>query len=256
MTEAYDQSKPSSRVPGKRLYRMAAAMPFMLPIYRTLRNWLSPHHRALVGVAKDQLLQPSPFTGIDRYPIFFAFVQSQLAHIANPRILSFGCSTGEEVFSLRRYFPTAEIVGIDINPHSIARAEQQLACLGGDQTIQFCCAGSVDAVADDSFDAVFCMAVLRNGDLLKHRPENCAAILDFAKVEKLVSDLLQCLKPEGYFAIWNSQFRFSDMSAAASCDVVFRHRPRKTGGDPLYGPDNLRLPNSEYDEAIFRKRRF
>ena len=36
------------------------------------------------------------------------------------KILSYGCSTGEEVLTLRQYFPNAHIIGADINKHSLA----------------------------------------------------------------------------------------------------------------------------------------
>ena len=35
--------------------------------------------------------------------------------IEHPKILSFGCSTGEEVATLSKYIPHGSIVGVDIN---------------------------------------------------------------------------------------------------------------------------------------------
>jgi chemotaxis methyl-accepting protein methylase len=53
-----------------------------------------------------ELHQSTPFTAEDRYPELM-----RLAGRLRPdakRILSFGCSTGEELVTLRRYFPSAE----------------------------------------------------------------------------------------------------------------------------------------------------
>lgn len=50
---------------------------------------------------RDDLFQPYNDTSLDRYPAIFRFLQGELAAIEEPRVLSFGCSTGEEVFSLR-----------------------------------------------------------------------------------------------------------------------------------------------------------
>ena len=60
--------------------------------------------------------QTSPDTSEDRYPVLFDLA-SKLAPDAE-RILSFGCSTGEELQAIRRRFPDAEIVGAEINPRS------------------------------------------------------------------------------------------------------------------------------------------
>jgi len=48
-------------------------------------------------------------------------VITQLGDGAGVRLLSFGCSRGEEVFTLRHYFSTAAIKGIDIDPDNVDR---------------------------------------------------------------------------------------------------------------------------------------
>jgi hypothetical protein len=65
--------------------------------------------------------QPYYYTLPDRYPWLFGFAATRIGSRPNLRILSFGCSRGEEVFSLRKYFPSAAVKGIDINPRNIAR---------------------------------------------------------------------------------------------------------------------------------------
>ena len=71
------------------------------------------------------LFQPYATTVERRYPHIFEFVRIKLGnHPA--RILSFGCSTGEEVFTLRKCFPAATIKGIDINPDNIAQCTDVL----------------------------------------------------------------------------------------------------------------------------------
>src|SRR5579872_1723282 len=47
--------------------------------------------------------QISGDTTEDRYPQIFRFVRGELAGRRDLRLLSFGCSTGEEVFTLRQY---------------------------------------------------------------------------------------------------------------------------------------------------------
>src|SRR5258708_8966611 len=83
---------------------------------------------ALVRMASPRnLFQPDNFTLPDRYPHLFQLAATTIGDGPEKRILSFGCSTGEEVFALRRYFPSATIVGIDINRHNVALCERKLA---------------------------------------------------------------------------------------------------------------------------------
>lgn len=233
------------------------AIPGAVRAVRFLRSWLVPQERALRQIRArfpGQLLQPSIVTEPDRYPEFFAFVAEQLADGPAPRIMSFGCSTGEEVFSLRAQFPDAEIVGLDINPLAIAACERQRALRPPDPGIRFACTGSSQGEADASFGAIFCMAVLRHGELQASRPASCADILAFAQVERTVSDLARCLKPGGFLVIWNCHFRFADMAASAQFEVVHSSAEGAWANQPLYGSDNQLAPPTAYCEAIFRKK--
>lgn len=65
-------------------------------------------------------LQLSHQTAANRFPMIFNTAK-QLKNDAK-RILSFGCSSGEECFSLAEVFPDAEIVGVDIDYYSIQKA--------------------------------------------------------------------------------------------------------------------------------------
>lgn len=68
----------------------------------------------------ESYLQLSNQTKENRFPKIFARAK-ELKPDAK-RILSFGCSTGEECFTLAETFPEAEIVGIDISNYSIQKA--------------------------------------------------------------------------------------------------------------------------------------
>jgi hypothetical protein len=53
--------------------------------------------------------QTYSYTLPDRYPWLFQFAAESLAKSTDLHLLSFGCSRGDEVFALRKYFPTAVI---------------------------------------------------------------------------------------------------------------------------------------------------
>jgi SAM-dependent methyltransferase len=189
----------------------------------------------------------------DRYPQIFQFARDQLEDRSDVRLLSFGCSTGEEVFSLRRYFPAAQIRGLDINPLNVA------ACLrgrrrAGDARMSFAVAGSVEDEPSGSYDAIFCMAVLRDGELSDPRVLRCDHRITFAAFERTLSDLARCLKDGGLLIVQHSNFRFCDAATAAHFQALLTvdNQPfhERT---PLFGPDNRRLDVPPYGEVVFRE---
>jgi 2-polyprenyl-3-methyl-5-hydroxy-6-metoxy-1,4-benzoquinol methylase len=217
---------------------------------------ISPQLRNVRTLQRDpnsKLLQPSSVTSPDRYPALFDFVREQLSTVRTPNILSYGCSSGEEVFSLHGYVPNANIKGLDINSVSIKICQKRLARKPL-PNLQFVCANSPAGEPSDAYDAIFCMAVLRHGALQADRPDRCDAHIRFADVAALVEDLARCLKPGGFLVVENSQFRFSDMPAASNFDVVYSRLERQTLDYPIYGPDNRRIKEAVYAEKIFRKR--
>lgn len=202
----------------------------------------------------DNLFQPYGTTSDDRYPRIFRFVRDELGDRPDVRLLSFGCSTGEEVFSLRRYFPQAAITGIDVNARHIAACRERLR-RSGDARVSFERAGTAGHVATASCDAIFCMAVFRHGDLHSPVAHRCDHRIRFEAFERTLGDLARCLRPGGLLAIRHSNFRFRDTAVAADFDVVLSVGDgRPDPGTPLYGRDDRLLPGLGYNDAVFRKR--
>lgn len=201
----------------------------------------------------ENLFQPVSKTAFDRHPRIFSFVAYHLAATPFPKILSFGCSTGEEVFTLRQYFPEAEIVGIDINPRSIMVCNEKLK-KSGDRKIRFELANSSDEEPEGYYDAIFCMSVLRHGGLGVNRPEKCDGFIRFENFEKTVSGLALALKEGGYLAIIGSNFRFSDTTAAAEFETAYICEELPRADTPIYDRENRLVPNFMYGDSVFRKR--
>jgi SAM-dependent methyltransferase len=197
----------------------------------------------------EGLFQPEPTTAPDRYPALFRFVREHIEDAPDRRILSFGCSTGEEVFSLRSYFPSARIKGLDIDRRNIAECEKRLLGRGGDDGLSFETRGSAAAEPASHYDAVFAMAVFRHGGL-GAAPPSCESLIRFRDFETSVAELARCLKPGGLLILRHANFRFAD--AAASRD--FRQILRAAGaGAPIYGADDRYLPNAIGDDGVFEK---
>src|SRR5687767_8594892 len=69
--------------------------------------------------------QLTSVTATDRYPELFTEVRSVVHDKRNLSILSFGCSTGEECFTMQSYFPNARITGVDINKSNLRKANRK-----------------------------------------------------------------------------------------------------------------------------------
>ena len=230
-------------------------VPGVRTLARSLRSLYDPYHRGLL-IARlrfpHQLLQPANETLPNRYPEIFALVCRELAKIEEPRILSYGCSTGEEVISLRRLLPTAQITGADINPDNISLCRARFRS-ATDPRISFVCCGDPHELPSGNYDAILCLAVLRHAELERLRPESCARVLPFARVEKVVEGLTARLLPGGLLAITNCHFRFVDMDAAGSFETALALPEAIRNNEPLYGPDDCLLTDATCGEVVFRK---
>lgn len=240
----------------KTLRVKAKTIPGAQFLWRLLRSLFDPHERAVRRVetlSPGLLLQPSNYTKYDRYPWLQYFLLDVFRKGQTPKILSYGCATGEEVFYLENHFPDAELVGIDINPRNINICNRKLVKRRGQSRPKFRCAGSPVDETSENYDAILCLAVLRHGALQDIMPASCAPWIDFATVDNLVSELARCLKPGGYLIIWNSHFRFADMSVAAQFKAVLTDQSGGWANTPLYGRDNQRLDCPDYCDAVFQK---
>jgi Methyltransferase domain len=65
------------------------------------------------------------YTCENRYPALFAICSDYFKNRENVKILSFGCSTGEEVYSINSYLPQATIIGTDINPYNLRQCNKK-----------------------------------------------------------------------------------------------------------------------------------
>ncbi len=229
--------------------RMPAGDPALTTTLNQLQE-MAREHSTLAGC-----FQPYNYTRPDRYPWLFRFARAQLGQDQPVRLLSFGCSRGDEVFSLQQYFPRASIRGLDVDPRNIAHCRQRAASQES-ANLTFATAATTQAEPSAGYDAIFCLAVLCCGDLTVSGAKRSTPRLHFADFELVVTDFLRCLKPGGLLLLHTTNFRFSDTAAAAQCEVVLEAHLSQMAPDLLYGRDGLLLEGEQYRAVAFRKKHY
>ena len=213
-------------------------------------------HRSVVllkVLRPEGLFQPYAATGPDRYPDLFALAAKEIGDGVGVRLLSFGCSTGEELFSLRQYFPHAGIRGLDINGHSVAMARRAIR-RARDRRISVAAASDAMREPTAGYDAIFCMAVFRHGDLAQAGVERCDHLVSFECFDDAMAGLARCLKPGGLLFIRHSNFRFCDTRSFSDFEVVWREEALALSKEgKVFGRDNRLMPGEAYKDVVFRK---
>lgn len=147
-------------------------------------------------------------TSTDRYPELFAETKRYAGEFFGNRnlsILSFGCSTGEECASLKKYFPVSKIIGADINKSNLRKAERRNSATG----IKYILSTPENIAKEGPYDLIFCLSVLCRWEDTKY-VDNCAGIYPIEKFEATVESLSNQLSKGGMIVIFNSNFRFED----------------------------------------------
>jgi len=204
--------------------------------------------RIFHGEAVHQIVNSS---GMDRYPEIFAACRGYLSTRDAPlRILSFGCATGEEVFTLRRYFPEAELIGVDINPWNLKIGRQR----NSDSKIHFMKPENLHKFGE-FFDAIFCMAVLQRSENNQPDVSNCWRSYPFDKFEEQVYRLDGMLSVGGLLIIEHTNYRFCDVGFSNRFSVIpldsdyLNNKSRTVHFDRT----GKRLSDQRYGEIIFEK---
>ncbi len=193
--------------------------------------------------------QSATFTAPDRYPVVFRACADYLSSIEKPRILSFGCSTGEEVETLGHYFPAATIVGVDINDWSLRQCRKKYK----EQRFSFLHRLSPEFDAAQDFDAVFCMAVLQRTENRTTGDNSAAQGFLFGQFEEEVALLHQKVKSGGLFVIDNADFSFMDTSCAEHYIPLPFIKNQLRRERPAFDRNNRKIAQSQYYYRVFAK---
>ena len=181
------------------------------------------------------------------------------------KILSFGCSTGEEIVTIRSIFRDADIYGCEIEPVSLQAARETVGHLA---TIF---KSDAAAIRDHGpFDLINCSSVL-----CLSPPTHINTLFPSADFDALLATLDGALRPGGLLAITNASYRFHDSPLAPYYDPVRSDITFSSGFVNVYAYDRrpflerIRMPSyvafrrgpafdvrdeEELADSLFRKR--
>lgn len=191
------------------------------------------------------------YTAIDRYPDLFTETAKyfQVQNNPAPKILSFGCSTGEEVFTLGNYMPSATIIGIDINQWCVNQCRKK----NNHPKHFFYNRNSGEFENSKDFDAIFCMAVLQRTENRTSVNNSVATGYTFSKFESEVMVLHKKLKAGGLFIIDEADFSFLDTRCADNYEPLQFENNQILKKRPLFDKNNQKQAESQLLHRIFLK---
>ena len=193
-------------------------------------------------VHAGEVHQTTPQTSEERYPELFDLAAT-LAPDAK-RVLSFGCSTGEELISLRRRFSKAEIVGAEINPRSRAIAVRRVSADTRSAVIP-------PKALDGTFDVIFALSVFQREPhkIAEMELEDLSEFYPFARFDEGIRQLVEMLRPNGLLCVINAQYRVEDSSVS---DLLEPVAASPSMDSIMFGPDGRRL-DRPIARTIFRR---
>lgn len=168
-------------------------------------------------------IQPSHGTAMNRYPEQYTFLRDFLAtqetDNQKKKILSFGCSTGEEPLTLAtQYFPetNVHIFGVDVADLAIQQATAlalhqeagKITILDG-RKVSPAMYGPFDIVTANS---VFCIYGFRKVPF-----QNITYVMEtfpFESFQNMLQDIDSYLKIGGILVVFNSNYNFMDTALA------------------------------------------
>lgn len=188
--------------------------------------------------------QKSHVTKNDRYPNIFQ--KCLLLKNNNPSILSFGCSTGQEVRTLSdKYFKNSIIHGLDID----AKVIQVCKNLNNNSNVKFFTYNDFDT--SQKYEIIFCMSVLCMWEDTKYL-QDCSEVYSFNNFDNQLINLDSMLHLNGLLVIYNANFCFSDSSIYHKYTPISDPSITSSGFVKKFDKNNQSV-DIVYSDCIFRK---
>jgi hypothetical protein len=205
---------------------------------------------SVLGASKhsSSYFQKETYTKVNRYPFVFRAVAEYLAAHNTPKILSYGCATGEEAYTLSQYLPGANILGVDVNQWCVKRARKTYE----NNHVSFYLPSDDAYLQAHDFDAIFCMAVFQHTANRKNNPK-IALNISFQSFENELFNLHKKLKTGGLLIIDHSDFLFQDTLLATQYKPLDFPQNLITRNRPAFNSSNERIADSQHIYRVFIK---
>ena len=204
--------------------------------------------------AVARVVQTEKNTAYDRYPIVFRQSAEAVRRECptGARILSFGCSRGDEAMTLaERYFvdPQDRILGVDVAPEMVASARKANRV---PERVSFELGDAGLLRRSGPFDAVFAMSVLCVWPKSKNA-DDISGLFSFETFSALLEELDACVRMGGVMVVFNANYRFDD----ATVSRKYRQISPATGSSGFvhkFDRQGRRCPDFDaYSGVIFQK---
>lgn len=211
------------------------------------------------------------YTERNRYGQLFPAIRSleQAFGLRFRRILSYGCSSGEECITLHEIFPDALVIGTDANPDMIRSARQACA-----QTNRIYIRPYKKFWNEsDKFDLICCMSVLfempfqfipkRDWQAMLADERRQSALETFAKglegkfsfneFDAIIAGLDRRLRQGGLLIVHNANYRLMETSVGTKYEPILLPG-RNLETMPKLTKNYAPIDQDDYTEVVFRKR--
>lgn len=152
------------------------------------------------------------------------------------RVLSFGCSVGNEVGLLKQAFPGAQIYGCDVDEASLRIAQSRQT---DDRTVIFR-SNPENLAKYGPFDVITCMSVLCRYPASEHI-DDMSSHLPFSDFQFMLGIIDENLARNGVLILWNSVYPFSHTNLAARYAALPSRVVGLNGYSSLFHPKGRRL---------------
>ena len=188
--------------------------------------------------------QISNATQYNRYPEVFNECVKYFGQRV-PKILSFGCSDGREVQTLRKlYFKDSYIDGVDISEKMIENCNK----LKLDDKISFY---KSEDFKKTGYDLIYCMSVLCRWPQTSAL-EDCSKEYTFEQFESQLLELDSLLNKDGLLVVYNSNFLFSDSVLNNKYKALESNELKGSGFVKKFDKNNKAISKT-YKHSIFIK---
>jgi len=185
--------------------------------------------------------QRSTFTAPNRYPELFAECKERLALLTSPKILSYGCSTGEEVFSLSEQLPQAIVTGVDINSLCIRQCNRRKT--SDRQTFYRRDSHAFHQL--EGLDAILCLAVFQRTENRADSDVSVAVGISFRQFESELEMLDAKLTPGGLLFLDYTDFDFTETALSRGYAPLAFEANRSHYKRPLFDKFNRKVSDEQ-----------